>query len=406
MRRMLFLLLLFCHPVCAASTYDVRFSAQFEPDTGFAMASITVDQDEHQLMLMDLAAPAGRFTDFTGDGKITRDGRRLVWKVPASGGRLSYRVQVDHRRGSRYDARLAPDWAVLRLGDLFPPARTVTMDGAESVSTLTLRGPKKWTFETRYGPVRGPLPVPNKTRRFDRPTGWLAAGRQGIRRETIAERRVVVAGPLNQGVRRLDILTFLRWTLPRLVRIFPAFPQQVLIVSAADEMWRGALSGPDSLYLHADRPLVSENGTSTLLHELVHVGARASTRGADDWIVEGLAEFYSLEILRRSGGLSQARYQQAFERLERWAKRENGRLTSPSSGPDTARATLLFRALDEELNDAEAGGLDAVARRLLEHGPIRIERLDELLRKALDGPSAVLDRHLEAFAEPEPASAP
>ncbi len=30
-----------------------------------------------------------------------------------------------------------------------------------------------------------------------------------------------------------------------------------------------------------------------------------------DWIVEGLAEFYSIQTLRRSGGIGQKRYEQA-----------------------------------------------------------------------------------------------
>ena len=43
---------------------------------------------------------------------------------------------------------------------------------------------------------------------------------------------------------------------------------RLLIVSAGDPMWRGGLSGPSSMFLHSDRPLISENRTSTLLHEL------------------------------------------------------------------------------------------------------------------------------------------
>ena len=70
-------------------------------------------------------------------------------------------------------------------------------------------------------------------------------------------------------------------------------------------MWRGALSAPQSLYVHAERPLLSGNATSTLLHEIVHIGlGLADERGAD-WIVEGLAEYYSLEVLRRSGTISE-----------------------------------------------------------------------------------------------------
>ena len=50
------------------------------------------------------------------------------------------------------------------------------------------------------------------------------------------------------------------------------------------------MSGPGSLYVHADRPMISENGTSTMLHELVHVAMGVSGSAHDDWLVEGLAE--------------------------------------------------------------------------------------------------------------------
>ncbi len=253
---------------------------------------------------------------------------------------------------------------------------------------MSLEGPPGWSFESRYGRVRETTPVANPDRRFDRPTGWLAAGRLGVRREWIGERRVTVAGPVDQDLRRLDIIAFLRWTLPRLVRVFPDFPAYLLIVGARDGMWRGGLSGPDSLYMHSDRPLISENGTSTLLHELVHIATGAQRGRREDWIVEGLAEFYSLEILRRSDGLGDERYRQAFDRLEAWSKEDDGTLTSPSTGANTARATLFFRDLNDELKRREAGGLDPVARRLLASQNVDADRLRVLVEKALDGQGA------------------
>ena len=45
----------------------------------------------------------------------------------------------------------------------------------------------------------------------------------------------------NVRVHLPDILAFLRWTLPALVDVFPNFPQRLLIVSAAKDMWRGGL---------------------------------------------------------------------------------------------------------------------------------------------------------------------
>ena len=79
----------------------------------------------------------------------------------------------------------------------------------------------------------------------------------------------------------------------------------------------------------------------------------------DDWVVEGMAEYYSLEILRRSGGITRERFDDSMDELEAWARRGNGTLKSPSTGPHTARAVMFFRDLQRELRDNKAGRLDA-----------------------------------------------
>ena len=60
-------------------------------------------------------------------------------------------------------------------------------------------------------------------------------------------------GPQGHGVRRQDILAMLRWTLPKLRRILGQLPERLTVVSAGDPMWRGGLSAPRSLFLHAER---------------------------------------------------------------------------------------------------------------------------------------------------------
>lgn len=387
-------------PVTLGS-YHVHYHARFEPGNGLAHASMTVRQTAGELEWLDFTAPESRNFDFRGDGKVTRTGDRVRWEVPAAGGRLEYRVRVERRRGKGFDARMTDDWVIMRLDHLFPSARVSTRAREVSIPSLSFDGPKGWSFETRYGSGGDAVPLPAGDRRFVRPTGWMAAGRLSIRRDRIADRSVVVAGPLDERLRSQDILAFLRWTLPTLTEVLPGFPPRVLLVNAGDPMWRGGLSGPGSFYMHSDRPLISGNGTSTLLHELVHVGTTSIARPGNDWIVEGLAEYYSLEVLRRSGTISRSRFLRALRRLEDWAERDEGRLTSPSSGADTARAVLLFRALDRELERAGKGGLDAVATPLLQGPPLSLERLRELSTAALGKPSRALEREIGAWlAEP------
>ncbi len=383
------MMLIVARPVCAELTYDVLFKAHFVPEAGKAQASITIVQEAGELKRLDLAAPGEIYSHFAGTGEIRRSDDRVIWNVPEDGGTLSYSVAVDHRRNGAYDARMTPRWAILRLDNLFPPARVRSASGAASRSSVVLSGPVGWRFETRYGRSHEEVSVSDPRRRFDRPTGWMVAGELGIRRDTIAGRAVSVAAPVGQGFRRVDVLAFLRWTLPDLAAVFPGLPDRLLIVGAGESMWRGGLSGPESLYLHVGRPLISENGTSTLLHELVHIVTAASRSPGDDWIREGLAEYYSLEMLRRSGGISQARFDGALASLAAWAERDGGRLADPSTGPHTAYAAVVFHQIATELRGA-GGSLDAVVSELVTGGGLDRGSLLALLESTLKEPPEAL----------------
>ena len=403
MIRILLLLILSLSSVQAQENqsrfYDVTFNGQFRPDRGVVEASISVQQSGGELIQLDLSANAQRYSEFAGEGEIRREGNRLLWSVPPGGGTLSYEAIVDHERGRKLDAQMTPEWAILRLDDVFPAARVRSLVGSRSRSSLELNGPTGWRFESRYGVVKGRLSFENPGRRYDRPTGWLAAGKLGVRRTTLEDRTVTVAAPRDQGMRRLDILSFVRWTLPSLVQVFPDFPKQLLIVGARDDMWRGGLSGPESVYLHADRPLVSENSTSPLLHELVHLATAQSSANVADWIVEGLSEYYSLNVLLRSGGISQKRYERAIKSQVDWAKKDNGRLVSPSTGANTARAVQCFESIQKELGKNDAGSLDEVVQELLASENADGKRLLELVEAHLGRPSGGLRNFLKKYSE-------
>jgi hypothetical protein len=376
-------------------TYPIHYHAAFHPADGHVVATITVSQNNGQLRLLDFNAPEPRYHAFSGDGEISRQGRRLRWQVPDDGGSLSYRVRVDKQRSGAYDARLTETWAVLRVGHLFPPAGVRSRAGAVSEATLSFAGPEGWSFETAYGPVHdGAVAVSREGRRFHRPVGWMAAGDLGTRRDEIAGRQVVITGPKHQGFRRLDMMSFLRWTLPELTRLLPSLPGHILIVGSSQEMWRGGLSGPGSLYVHPGRPLISENATSTLIHELVHVAMTEPPAAGDDWIVEGLAEYYSLVTLLRTDGISGERFERAMAWLENWAERHDARLADPSTGPDTARAVLVFRDLEVELAGA-GSSLAAVTAPLFAEGRVSRNRMAALLESELGQASVVFAEALD-----------
>jgi len=413
------LILLLCLPLAACRAdgeaaaapapeelvYRLHYEVVLEPLRGTAQASVTLDQRRHLLREARFSLSGRRWTAFSGDGKIERRNDKLVWHPPETGGTLRWQVAPDHRRGEGYDARMESGWAMFRGEDAFPAAATRTLKGAVSRSTLSIDAPRGWSVVTPYRKEDGRYVIVNDERRFDRPTGWMVAGDLGVRRDTIAGVRVTVAGPVDQGVRRVDMLALLNWTLPEVVRLVPAFPDRLTLVSAGDPMWRGALSAPNSLYIHADRPLISENGTSTLLHELMHIALGRDTVRGDDWILEGLAEYYSIELLRRTGTVTPRRSRATLQDLARWGEESDGLRRRHSTGATTARAVGVFAELDREIRDRTEGGrsLDDVLARLAD-GDSRLD-LDEL-RAAAEALIGAPPRSLDSAAFRDALGAP
>jgi hypothetical protein len=196
----------------------------------------------------------------------------------------------------------------------------------------------------------------------------------------------------------MDMLALLQWNLPELTRVLPSFPERLTVVSAGDPMWRGGLSAPMSVFLHADRPLLSENATSTLLHESVHVGLGKRAAAGADWIVEGLAEYYSLQALRRSGTISEKRFLSSMKMQKQWGEKATSLCNGNSSGANTAFAVTLLAQLDRRIQDETDGqkSLDDVTGTLAKsNGPITIQTLQQAVDKSMGSiPSLITEKNL------------
>lgn len=348
--------------------FTLFYTAWVKPDPGIATVKLRISSHPDWVNWMRFYVDPERHENFLHSGELVREGDELLWTPPDDDAWIQYDVKIESRRSNgRYDGYITEDWALFRADDLVPPVRTDFRDGTQSRAKLEVHLPDGWSIVTRYPRyTSGRYKVDDPDRLIDRPTGWLVMGRIGTRRETIGGTKVTVAAPVDQGVKRMDMIAFLRWTLPTMQSLFPDFPDRLLIVSADDPMWRGALSAPNSLYLHADRPMISGNGTSTLIHELVHVAMSARSGPKADWIVEGLAEYYSLEVLHRSGTLSTERYENAHEELAEWGKDVESLDVERSHGPITAKAVGRLRLIDKEIREQSGGrrSLDDVVRTL------------------------------------------
>lgn len=323
-----------------------------------------------------IAAPQARFSAGKGSGTVEHTaGGELRWRPAGPYGHLEYRVRIDHLRGTKghFDSYAGNGWVITRARDLFPMPEYEIRSGRDgtpprSRARLLFRLPPGWKSATAH-PRLGP-----HTYRLtggwvlDRPTGWIALGDLAISRQEIDDVMVRVARVTGTQMPEEEIYALLADAIPRLRRIFGRMPPEILIVSAGDPMWRGGLSGYRSLFLHADRPLRTRDNTAPVLHELFHVAQPFHGTPDADWMVEGLAEYYSLELQRRGGMLTARQFTKGLEYFARhgvWnvdmRKQQDNQATSNS-------APLILWALDQRIQRETAGKkrLDDVVRLLSE----------------------------------------
>ncbi|MDH4047758.1 MAG: hypothetical protein OEW68_06860 [Gammaproteobacteria bacterium] len=347
--------------------YRIEFVVTPDRSAAGAHVSMNLAQSRGQLRQIRMQIDPQRIGSVHGDGQLQIEGETVTWSPARSGGSLRWFASLRHLRDDdSYDAYIDSEWALFRAEDIIPRATSRSLKGTSSDTWLRFELPTGWTSVTPYFGQDHKYRVDNPARRFDLPGGWIALGKIGVRNDTISGVRVKVAGPEGQSVRRMDTLALLHWTMPEMLVILPEFPQRLTVLSAGDPMWRGGLSGPKSLYIHSDRPLISENGTSTLLHEVFHVGFGPGAAQNADWIIEGLAEYYSIQFLARSGTISATRYTRALAMQAEWGESVSKICAARSSGARTARSVSILAALDNELRKHSKNGssLDDVTRAL------------------------------------------
>jgi len=330
-----------------------------------------------EVRYMRLHFPAGRLEGFAGTGTLRTIPGGLEWIPGGPYAHLTYHAPIDHVRGQheRYDSYAAPNWIVTRARDLFPRitinCQPGKEEGVKSRARLIFRLPSGW-----HSAAGLPAVAPNVFRlndpgkMLDRPHGWFALGEFAFDHQEIAGTMMQVARAPGSRLQPLELFHFLDGTFPALKKLLNAAPQTILMVSAPDPMWHGGISGDSSLFIHADRPLRTPDKTSPYLHELFHVLQPYKPAADADWIEEGLAEFYSLELQRRAGSIDAAAYTRAlgyFERYGLW----NVDLTRQQDNAATNNsAPLVMYALDQHIQHATAGKarLDDVVTRLAVHG--------------------------------------
>ena len=385
----------------AIETFQVDYQVTLMPAKDQAQVRIQLGQGADLVHQLDLRYDPKRFTALSGRGQFAKTYTGAVWKPDGPGASLRYTVKISRQRdGNGMDALMTKDWAIFRGDAIVPRISARLTKGAGARATLSFTLPAGWRgLDTGYPRIGGNrFFVHNRHRQFDQPSGWIIAGDVGLRRDQLGLTHISVAAPRGSQLDRMDALTLLNFFWPDVESAFGKTPPKILIVSAGNPMWRGGLSSPNSFFLHADRPLISENATSPLVHELTHVITGIHGRDRSDWIAEGIAEFYSIEILWRAGGMSAKRHDKVYADLAAWSREIKSLRSDRASGKITARAVLLLRDLDAELRKRSKGKLDLddVVQGLRGRGPVATNDFIQLAERLAGGRLASLHTALLA----------
>jgi hypothetical protein len=389
-------------PLWAANKVDLDYHVRLLPQSDQAEVRLTLARGSAVRSLDFNLGDGSRYSDFKADGQwqlTPGKTARGVWRPAADQTSLTYRVRISHeRKNGSFDSRMTPTWALLRGDDLVPAARLDQEDGTELVTRLAFELPNDWkSVETAWPRVgKNKFRIDNPSRLFDRPTGWILAGKLGSRRTRLGETEVTVASPQGQGMRRMDVLTLLTFVWPQVQAVYPRHPGKLLIVGASDPMWRGGQAAHESIYLNSRLPLVSENGTSVLVRELAQLSGRINGQQRSDWISEGFAEYYAIELMRRAGGMSDERYESLHGKLSKEGQKVatlRGEQVDPAQ---VARAVVLLQELDREirLKTHNKRSLDDVMRGAMRLGTIDTKQFVQLSENVMGGSSKVLNTEL------------
>ncbi|MGB8921807.1 MAG: hypothetical protein WCC61_09890 [Pseudomonas sp.] len=403
LQRALFVgLLALSAPVWAAKKVDLDYHVRLLPQSDQAEVRLTLAKGESVRSLDFDLGDGSHYSDFKADGQwqLTPGKQaRGVWRPTGDKASLTYRVTVSHgRKSGSFDTRMTPNWALLRGDELVPPAKLDQQDGVELVSRLQFELPNGWkSIETAWPRIgKNTFRIDNPSRLFDRPTGWMLAGHLGSRRTRLGETEVTVASPQGQGMRRMDVLTLLTFIWPQVQAVYPRHPGKLLIVGANDPMWRGSLGAHESIYLNTRLPLVSESGSSALVRELAQVFGRISDEQRSDWISEGFAEYYAIELVRRAGGMSDERYQALQAKLTRDSQKVTTLRGEQISPAQLSKAVIVLQELDREirLKTRNKRSLDDVLRGAMHLGTVSTKEFVQLAESVLGESSKVLDTAL------------
>lgn len=401
-------------PVVAAAKQPARpnmgmhYTVQFAADPrqpALVTTRLEGGNEIKQIVLDDLDT---NYSHLQASGTLVQSGpRQWTWTPQAVTGTLTYRVQLNRPRTIRgYDSYHGGSWIFTRARDLFPQKKYVYRRPIRILSRVRFILPPGWqvasamraldatTFEAR-----------ERFSGITAPYGWLMAGDLATWHMGHGGVDLTIVAPRVSDYPSDALRTLLALTMPEFAKIMSALPERILVVAGPDPLWRGGISGEDSLYLNQNLPLIAGDYTSTAVHELFHITQGFQKAGQrSDWIVEGLAEYYSLKILRQTRQISRRRFVKGIRKFDRQGQWHQNLLASTDFKVLYNTAPLVFFYMDELIRDVTARkkSLRHVVRRLGESREVSTP----FFRKTLEQVAPQVDwqqflsRHVEQGRRP------
>jgi hypothetical protein len=357
-------------------TYTIEIESH-EPDHARVRWTLAgVDEIERIRLRFD----PERFDAFSASGLVERRRGEILWSPRGPYAELTYVAHLNHRRapGKGFDSYAGDGWVLGRTTTFFPRSavlfRREIEAHPESRARLVVRLPSGWESATVLPSDTAPdhYVVETPHQRFDHPRGWLLFGHMHRLETTIAGTALTIARAPGVTLATTSIVELLQHALPAVTSLFDRPLPRLLIVLGPDPMWRGGLSGEESFYMHGDRPLRSPDYTSPYLHELFHVAAPFRPQSDAHWVTEGLAEYYSVELQRRFGILSEAHYQRALELFAKHGVWDRDFTHTNVAALRNNSAPLVMYVLDQRIRAAtgDQRGLDTVVTSLAREGGV------------------------------------
>lgn len=329
------------------------------------------------------------FHHFKGTGQLVQTApKSWTWNPKSVNGEVSYEVKINRQRSIKgFDSYHGGSWIFTRTSDLFPRKDYVEERPLRIYSQVEFELPKKWQIVTameRISEDKNVFAPRDRGNPYVSPYGWILCGDLDVTKKEMSEVDVTLASPRVMKYDPTELTELIEKSMREFSQIMRELPPRIAFIVGPDPLWRGGLSGEDSLYINQNLSLIDRDYTSTPIHELFHItqGFKKASQ-LSDWIIEGLAEYYSLRILYNTKQISKNKFVRGIRKFDRQGVWGVNLEKNQSFAALYNSAALVMFYIDEHLKEISKGNtsLRDVIKSLAVNDIVTNKRFVQMLSK-------------------------